>query len=115
VTAVRTALLAVLAAIVLAGCGGSAPRDAAATTPAVPSSAVASSPPPTAPGAAFCARLKASPKTVQVVYASEVERQVGLASGNGSVTPETIQAARTLVALWITISCPKFAYLEQRG
>jgi hypothetical protein len=112
------AVLAVSAALVLGGCGGSAAGGAAATVPAVPSPAVASAsgpPAPAAPGAAFCARLKASPKTVQVVYASEVERQVGLVSGGGSVTPEAIQAARTVVALWITISCPQFAYLERRG
>src|SRR5689334_24107030 len=107
-------VLAAAALAVLAGCTSAAPGTAApprATVPAAASPALT----PRAPGAAFCAKLKASPKTVRVVYADEVERQVGLASGGGSVTPETIQAARTIVALWITISCPRFAWLEKGG
>ena len=102
------AVLAVLAGCTSAASGSAAapPRAAAPASPALT---------PRAPGAAFCARLKANPKTVRVVYADEVERQVGLASGHGSVTPDSIQAARTIVALWITISCPRFAWLEKGG
>lgn len=110
----RFAALAVTV-FVLAGCGASVPRGTAATAPpSHPTSAAAPSP-SGAPGAAFCAKLRAQPKTVQVVYASEVERQVSLASGGGSVTPEAVEAARSLVASWITISCPRFAYLEKQG
>lgn len=93
-------------AVLLAGCGGS--RGHAAP---VPSRHPAAS--PAAPGAAFCGRLAAA-RDPQAVYAGEVERQVALAGG-GTVTPGVISAARTVVALWITISCPRFARLEQGG
>ncbi len=102
------------AVLALAACGGSAPHQAPAASRA-PSPAASGPPaPPSAPGAAFCARLKAAPEPL-TVYTSEIIHQVDLASGGGSASPDDIRAARTIVALWITISCPRFAYLTKSG
>lgn len=106
--------MAAAALLALAGCGGSVPHGAPATSRPPSPAAVAPSAPPSAPGAAFCARLQAAPSP-QVVYASEVVHQVDLASGGGSASPGDIRAARAIVALWITISCPQYAYLTKQG
>ena len=110
----RTRIVAAFAVLALAGCGGSAAaQHAPATTPPPPvSSAAAATPPPSAPGAAFCATLKAADVPL-ITYENEVIRQVGLASDGGSASDADIKAAKTIVALWITISCPQFTYLTR--
>ncbi len=108
------AALAAAAVLAVAACGGAAPHQVPVTSRApspAASSPVAS---PSAPGAAFCARLKAAPEPL-TVYTSEIIHQVDLASGGGSASPDDIRAARTIVALWITISCPQYAYLTKGG
>lgn len=110
----KAVLAAAAAVLAVAACGGSGPHRAPATSsaPRPPASAPPAS--PSAPGAAFCAALKAS-GTPQVTYADEVIRQVGLVSDGGSASQGDINAARAIVALWITISCPQFTYLAKGG
>ena len=112
----RTRIVAAFAVLALAGCGGSAAaQHAPATTPPPPvSSAAAATTPPSAPGAAFCATLKTADVPL-ITYENELIRQVGLVSDGGSASPADIAAAKTIVALWITISCPQFAYLTKDG
>ena len=112
----RTRIVAAFAVLALAGCGGSSsiPHSAAPASapPRPPASSPASS--PSVPGAAFCATLKAS-DTPLITYENELIRQVDLTSDGGSASSADIAAAKTIVALWITISCPQFAYLTKDG
>ena len=110
----RTGIAAAFAVLALAGCGGSSiPHSAAATSaPPRPAATTPLAASPSAPGAAFCATLKAADVPL-ITYENEVIRQVGLASDGGSASDADIKAAKTIVALWITISCPQFTYLTR--
>ena len=110
-------LLLVFAVLAVAGCGGSAAaQHAPATTPPPPvSSAAAATPPPSAPGAAFCASLKAAPDPLPVYLNAVIDRD-NLISSFSTASPDVIErAARAEVAGWIAISCPQFTYLTKGG
>jgi hypothetical protein len=109
---ITTLAFAVLA---LAGCGGSStPHSAtAASHPAATVTVTARPAQPaviadtsTPPGSRFCGRLAAAPDEA-AYYASEVAYEARQGGGD-------INAGRTIVDLWITISCPQFAYLAKQ-
>src|SRR5262249_31865239 len=99
--------------VVLSGCSGSvvshagrpaAPHATATVTAStVQPAVIADTSVP--PGSQFCDRLKSAPDEA-AYYASEVAYQARQAGGDA-------KAARSVVGLWITISCPGYAYLEQ--
>ena len=94
----------------LAACGGSGPPRAAAapvTVTARPAQPAVIADTSTPPGSAFCRRLASAPGKA-AYYASEVAYEARQAGGDAA-------AGKSMVGLWITISCPRFAYLANGG
>lgn len=103
-----------LAAALVAGCGGSGPQHAPATTGQPSPTAAAPSPAATTQGQAFCARLTAAPD-VRAAYLDAVIRQELAISAFSSGDAATEKAARAQVAGWIAVWCPRYAYLTRNG
>lgn len=96
------------AVLVLAGCGsGATASHATITVTARPVQPAVIADTSTPPGSQFCHRLESAPDEA-AYYASEVAYEARQAGGD-------VAAGKTMVGLWITISCPQYAYLTKSG